>query len=246
VLRVVGFAFAFFLTALPADQAREPLLVSAAISQTDALEEIRRAYAAAGGGEIRFNFAGSNVLVRQIVNGAPADVFISADEAQMDYARERGAIDAASRVAIVSNRLAIVTAPGRAATIRDAADLVRAKRIAVADPAAVPAGVYARTYLERRGLWAQLEKRLVPLSNVRAALTAVESGAADAGIVYESDAATSKRAETAFVVTGPDAPRIVYPAAIATRTRHRAEAEKFLAFLRSPAARTIFLKYRFS
>jgi molybdate transport system substrate-binding protein len=243
---VFPVVFLVLLTAFTPAQPGDPILVSAAISLTDALEEIRHAYAATGGGEIRFNFAGSNVLARQIVNGAPADVFISADEAQMDYAQERGAIDAASRFPVVSNRLAVITVTGRAASIPNAAALVQAKRIAIGDPVAVPAGVYARVFLERAGLWAPLQDRLVPLANVRAALSAVESGGADAGLVYESDAATSGRVETAFVVTGPDAPAIVYPAAIVTRTRHRPEAEKFLGFLRSAAARAIFRKYRFS
>jgi molybdate transport system substrate-binding protein len=238
--------FIVLLTALTPAQPGETILVSAAISLTDALEEIRHAYATAGGGEIRFNFAGSNVLARQIVNGAPADVFISADEAQMDYAQERGAIDAGSRFPVVSNRLAVITVPGRAPSIPNAAALAQAKRIAIGDPVAVPAGVYAKAFLERAGLWEALKERLVPLANVRAALTAVESGGADAGIVYESDAATSRRVEVAFVVTGPEAPRIVYPAAISARTRHRAEAERFLAFLRSPTALAIFRKYRFS
>lgn len=238
--------FILLLTAFTPARPGEPILVSAAISLTDALEEIRQAYVASGGSEIRFNFAGSNVLARQIVNGAPADVFISADEAQMDYAQERGAIDAASRFSVVSNRLAVITVPERSASIRDAAALAQAKRIAVGDPAAVPAGVYAKAFLERAGLWEQLKDRLVPLANVRAALTAVESGGADAGIVYESDAATSRRVEVAFLITGPEPPRIVYPAAIVTRTRHRAEAEKFLGFLRTTAARAIFMKYRFS
>lgn len=235
-----------FLTVCGHTQARETILVSAAISLTDALEEVRQAYTASGGGEVRFNFAGSNVLARQLVNGAPADVFISADEAQMDYAQERGAIDARSRVPLLSNRLAVITAPGGAGVIPNAAALVQAKRIAIGDPVAVPAGVYAKMFLEHAGLWDHVKDRLIPLANVRAALGAVESGGADAGIVYESDAATSRRVETAFVVAGPAAPRIVYPAAIVTRTRHRAEAETFLAFLRSPAARAIFGKYRFS
>lgn len=238
--------FIALLTAFAPAHPGDPILVSAAISLTDALEEIRQAYASSGGGEIRFNFAGSNVLARQIVNGAPADVFISADEAQMDYAQARGTIDPRTRVPVVSNRLAVITVPGRAASIRDAAALTQVKRIAIGDPVAVPAGVYAKAFLERAGLWEQLTDRLVPLANVRAALTAVESGGAEAGIVYESDAATSHRIEVAFVVTGPGAPRIVYPAAIVTRSRHRAEAEKFLDFLRSPAARAIFQKYRFS
>jgi molybdate transport system substrate-binding protein len=231
-------------TALPSRQ--EPLLVSAAISLSDALQEIEQAYTKAGHAAVRFNFAGSNVLARQIVNGAPADVFISADEAQMDYAAERGAIDRQSRFDLVSNRLVIVTPRGSARSIADAAALAHARRIAVADPAAVPAGVYARQFLEKAGIWDRLRERLVPLGNVRAALAAVESAAVDAAIVYESDAATSSRVDVSFVVTGSAAPRIVYPAAIVAQSKNRDAAAKFLAFLRSAEAAAIFRKYHFS
>jgi molybdate transport system substrate-binding protein len=237
---------AVLLTMFAPAQEREPILVSAAISLTDALEEIRQAYAASGGGEVRFNFAGSNVLARQLVNGAPADVFLSADEAQMDYAQERGAIDAASRLDLLTNRLAIITVPGLARAVPDAAGLAAVRRIAIGDPSAVPAGVYAREFLRRAGVWDTVQRKLIPLGNVRAALAAVESGGAEAGIVYESDAALSSRVEVAFVVTGPLAPRIVYPAAIASRTRHREASARFLAFLRTAEARAIFRKYRFS
>jgi molybdate transport system substrate-binding protein len=220
--------------------------VSAAISLTDALQEVEKAYANAGGGPVRFNFGGSNVLARQIVNGAPADVFISADEAQMNYADERGAIDRASRVELLSNRLAVVPPRGSGRTIKAVNELAELKRIAVADPAAVPAGVYARQFLEETGVWDRIQSRLVPLGNVRAALTAAESGAADAAIVYESDAAASSRVEVSFVVTGPAAPRIVYPAALVAASKNREAAATFLAFLRGPEARTIFRKYKFS
>jgi molybdate transport system substrate-binding protein len=220
--------------------------VSAAISLTDALQEVEKAYANAGGGPVRFNFGGSNVLARQIVNGAPADVFISADEAQMNYADERGAIDRASRVELLSNRLAVVTPRGSGRTIKAVNELAELKRIAVADPAAVPAGVYARQFLEETGVWDRIQSRLVPLGNVRAALTAAESGAADAAIIYESDAAASSRVEVSFVVTGPAAPRIVYPAALVAASKNREAAATFLAFLRGPEARTIFRKYKFS
>ena len=238
--------FAVLLAASSPARAPEPILVSAAISLTDALQEVRDAYAAAGGGPVRFNFAGSNVLARQIANGAPVDVFISADEAQMNYAQERGAIDRASRFDLLANRLAVVTQRGNARNVPDAAALAHVRRIAIGDPAAVPAGVYARQFLERVGLWQRVASRLIPLRNVRAALAAVESGGADAAIVYESDAAASSRVDLAFVVTGPAAPRIVYPAAIVSGSKMRQEAERFLTFLRGPAAAAIFRRYRFS
>ena len=234
------------LLSLQASRPGGSLLVAAAISLTDALQEVAAAYASAGGAPVRFNFAASNVLARQIVNGAPADIFISADEAQMTYADERGAIDRSTHVELLRNRLAVVTPRGSARLLPDAAALVNARRIAVGDPAAVPAGIYARRFLEKMGLWDRVQSRLVPLGNVRAALAAAESGGADAAIVYESDAATSTRVDLAFVVTGDAAPPIVYPAAIVGRTANRAEAVKFLTFLQSPQAKSIFRKYRFS
>jgi molybdate transport system substrate-binding protein len=164
----------------------------------------------------------------------------------MDYAQSRGAIDDATRIELLANRLAVVTPLGRGRMAADAPSLLRARRIAVADPAAVPAGVYARQFLQRAGIWQKLQDRLLPLANVRAALAAAESGGADAAIVYESDAAASSRIDLAFVVTGSTAPRIVYPAAIVARSRNREAAAAFLAFLKGPEAAEIFRRYRFS
>ena len=224
-----------------------PVLVSAAISLSDALVEIEQAYAARGGGPVRFNFAGSNVLARQIANGAPADLFISADLVQMQYVERAGAVVPGSAIPLLSNALAIVTAPGTP-PVRDAAALrdPAIRRLAIGDPAAVPAGFYAKQYLERAGLWDALQARLLPLANVRAALAAVESGGADAAIVYRSDAAASTAAILGFVVPAADAPSIVYPAALVKGSKHRAAAEQFLAFLRGPEARAIFERFKFS
>jgi molybdate transport system substrate-binding protein len=233
-----------------ASNVQQPVTVSAAISLSNALEPIAKAYADAGGGPIRFNFAGSNVLARQLVNGAPADVFISADEAQMDTAARAGAIDNTSRVDLLGNRLAIIAPPRPAAgsPIRGVDDLLRpeVKRIALGDPSAVPAGVYARNYLRAVGVWTRLEPKIVPVANVRAALTVVENGSADAAIVYETDAALSTSVMTVFVVAGPDAPRIVYPAAVVARSRQPEAARRFLSFLRGGAASAIFRRFGFS
>jgi molybdate transport system substrate-binding protein len=222
------------------------ILVSAAISLTDALQEIATAYERAGHLPVRFNFAGSNVLARQIVNGAPADLFISADEVQMDHAQQRGAIDGSTRIDLLRNQLVIVVPAGSRAVVRDPRSLLALSRIAIGDPAAVPAGVYARQFLTNAGLWQDIQPKLVPLANVRAALVAAESGGTDAAIVYESDAAASKKVTVAFRVTGTIAPRIVYPAAVVSRSTQREAAAKFLSFLRTPDARAVFEKYRFS
>ena len=238
---------AFVFCALLIPSAQKPVLVSAAISLSDALREVEKAYVAAGGGRVEFNFAGSNVLARQIANGAPVDLFISADDAQMDYAQRHGGIDGRTRVALLANRLAVVT-PSGAAPVNDAHGLLAREitRVAIGDPAAVPVGVYSKQYLERIKLWHPLQPKLLPLANVRAALAAVESGGADAAFVYESDVVNNSRVRVAFVVDGPHAPRIIYPAAITTSSKHADAAKRFLAFLQEPQARQIFQRYKFS
>jgi molybdate transport system substrate-binding protein len=164
----------------------------------------------------------------------------------MDVAARAGAVDPASRVDLLGNRLAIVARPG-SPPIGGAADLARPGigRIALGDPLAVPAGVYARRYLESAGLWPSLADRIVPVGNVRAALAAVMNGSADAAIVYESDTVTAGTLK-AIVIAGSGAPRIVYPAALVTRAANRAEAERFLAFLRGPQAAAVFARYKFA
>lgn len=229
-------------------QQTAPVTVSAAVSLTAALEECARAYTASGGGAVRFNFAGSNVLARQIVNGAPADLFVSADQSQMDVAEKAGMIASGSRVDLLGNQLAIVASTEAAAVVRsrfrEAPPEIR--RLALADPAAVPAGVYARRYLEMAGLWRLYESRVVPTANVRAALAAVERGAAEAAIVYATDAAQSTRAVQVLVVPVDEAPRIVYPAAIVAASPRRAGAAAFLTFLQGPDAAAIFARHGFT
>jgi molybdate transport system substrate-binding protein len=221
------------------------LTVSAAISLTDALEEAGRAYRAAGGGEVRFNFGGSNVLARQILKGAPVDLFVSADEAQMKLIEAAGAIAPDTRVDLLGNKLAVVLSSS-APPVKDAEGLAQPgiRRMALGDPDAVPAGVYAKQYLQSAGVWDRLLARIVPVANVRAALTAVETGNVEAAIVYESDLAAARHARLAFVVPGPAAP-IVYPAAILARSKNRPEAERFLAFLRGKEGSAIFKRFRF-
>ncbi|OFW04826.1 MAG: molybdate ABC transporter substrate-binding protein [Acidobacteria bacterium RIFCSPLOWO2_02_FULL_67_36] len=231
----------------PRGEPPETITVSAAVSLTDALEEVAKAYRAAGNGEVRFNFGPSNMLARQIVNGAPVDLFISADDAQMDVAVASGAMDPATRVNLLSTRLAVVARRGSGRRLRDWRDLEdpSIRRIAVGDPAAVPAGVYAKEFLQRVGAWDRLRPRLVPVSTVRAALAAAANGSADAAVVYETDAAGSQSVEVGFIVSGPQAPTIVYPAAIATHTPNRAAAERFLKYLRGSEARSVFARFKF-
>jgi molybdate transport system substrate-binding protein len=222
-----------------------PLTVSAAVSLTEALEEAATAYRVAGGTPVVFNFGGSNALARQIVNGAPADVFISADEAQMEFVEKAELVAAGTRAAVVTNRLVLVVdsrSRVKAVTDLGAADV---RRIAVGDPAAVPAGVYARQYLERIGQWTRLEQKVVPVANVRAALTAVQNGSADAAFVYATDARIAPALRVVATITGPQAPRIVYPGCVVKTTRQPAAAAKFLQFLRTAPALAIFERHGF-
>ena len=223
-----------------------PITVSAAVSLTEALEEAAAAYRAGGGTPVVFNFAASNVLARQIVNGAPVDVFISADAAQMEVVQTAGLIAADSRAAIAGNRLVLVVAAR--STVKSIADLGAAdvRRIAIGDPAAVPAGVYTRRYLETDGAWTRLEPKIVPSANVRAALTAVQNGSADAAFVYATDARLAPQLHVAATVTGSHAPRIVYPGCVVKSSRQPAAAARFLQFLRSPAALAIFSRHGFT
>lgn len=214
------------LTASP----QRPLTVAAAISLTEALTEIGQAY----GEPVRFNFAASNVLARQIVNGAPVDLFISADEAQMDVVQRAGRIDPATRVVLLRNFLAVLVRAGFPVPVREARDLTGSgiRRIAIANPDAVPAGVYARRWLRDAGVWGEIEKKVVPVGSVRAAAAAVENGSVDAAIVYRSDTTHVRSAAVAFVVVS-GGPRISYPAAVVAGTPRREEALRFLAFLQS-------------
>jgi molybdate transport system substrate-binding protein len=224
-----------------------PVMVFAATSLTDVLDEIGTAYSSAGGGAVRFNFAGSNTLARQIIAGAPADVFVSADEVQMDVVQKAGLIVDGSRVDVVSNQLVVASLAERAEAVR--ATFAKAPpqiaRLAIGDSAAVPAGVYARRYLEAKGLWTSYEPRIVPTANVRAALVAVENGAADAAIVYATDMAIARGAVAAFTIPLDQSPRIVYPAALLKTSTNAAEARQWLSFVAGAQAAEIFRRHKF-
>jgi molybdate transport system substrate-binding protein len=239
------------LAASPAGQGApepRPITVSAAVSLTDALSAIAADYANAGRGRIRFNFGASNVLARQIVQGAPVDLFISADEAQLEIVARAALIKEGSRVDLLGNQLAVVVPSDRPRTFSSIAQIADPafRRIALGDPAAVPAGIYAKQYLEMEGLWKSVEPRVVPSASVRAALAAVEAGGADAAIVYRTDARSALRATVAWVVPSDRGPRIVYPAAVVSGSRNADEAARFLDYLRSADAARVFGRFGFT
>ena len=216
------------------------VVVSAAVSLSDVLHQLAPTYQARTGDRLVLNLGPSNMLARQITFGAGVDLFISADEAQMDAAS--AAVVPGSRIDLLSNQLAIAVPDDRARRFVSAADLTDAaiKRIAIGDPAAVPAGVYARQYLQKLGIWTQLQMKLIPSGSVRLALAAVENGAADAAIVYRTDIPAAAHAREAFVVPVADGPRIVYPAAVIRMGRNPDGARRLLTFLRGPDATAVF------
>jgi molybdate transport system substrate-binding protein len=221
--------------------------VFVAASLTDALKEIAATYEKASGDKILFNFAASNTLEMQIAAGAPADIFFSADEARMDDLNQQGLIAPDSRKDLLSNRLVIVVPSDSSLTLTSAAQLADPKiqKIALGQMQSVPAGIYAREYLQKIGIWNQVEARVIPTESVRAALAAVETGNVDAGIVYKSDALHSKKVKVAYEVPVADGPVITYPAALVEGSKHAAAAKKFLDYLGEPGSLKTFEKYGF-
>lgn len=221
--------------------------VFAAASLTDALKEIAADYGKAGGDKIVFNFAASNTLEMQIKAGAPADLFFSADEAKMDDLGKTGLIVTESRKDLLANSLVIVVPEDSALTLTSAAQLADAKigKIALGQPQSVPAGIYAKEYLQKIGIWDQVVARVVPCESVRAALAAVETGNVDAGIVYKTDALHSTKVKVAYEVPVADGPVITYPAALVAGAKNAGSAKKFLDYLAEPGSLKVFEKYGF-
>lgn len=219
------------------------LHVFAAASLADALGEIGTSWATGSGGRPPlFNFGSSSDLARQIRAGAPADVFFSADAAQMDGLERQGLVRRADRVDLLSNTLVVIVPADSAARLVSPADLAGFRSLALADPQAVPAGVYARAWLDGLGLWGGLVGRVVPALHVRAALAAVESGNVEAGIVYKTDAARSRRVRVALEVKRVEGPAIVYPVAAVGGSR---AGSAFVAFLQQALARESFTRHGF-
>lgn len=224
------------------------VLVFAAASLTDALGEIGRSWAGPDGARVAFNFGGSSLLARQIQEGAPADLFLSADEIQMDGLEKAGLIAPGTRKSVLSNTLVVVVSADSTLKISSERDLAEAGigRIALAEPSSVPVGVYSKKFFEAVGIWTAIAPKVIPTENVRATFAAVESGNVDAGIVYRTDALVSKKVRIAFEVPASRGPTISYPFALVKGAPHEAEARRLLAYLAGPDARRVFAKYGFS
>jgi molybdate transport system substrate-binding protein len=244
-MRAPLLALALLVSLLAPAARAETVLVFAAASTSEALKDVGRAFTQQTGHAVQFAFGASSDLARQAVAGAPADVFLSADTAKLEQVEKAGLVQAGTRVDLLSNRLVVVVPAGSTRKLSSPADLKGVKRLALADPAAVPAGLYARAWLERQGLWKELEPRVVPTLDVRAALSAVEAGRVDAGVVYATDAALSKRVRVALTVPEGEGPRIVYPVAALSRGKAPEAARAFVAFLQGDAARRVFEQHGF-
>jgi len=241
---------AAILVGLAGHASAEAVNIFAAASLKNALDAVSEAWKAEAGKATKNTYAASSALAKQIEQGAPADVFISADLDWMNYLSEKKLIKADTRKELLGNALVLVAAKdsGLKLELKEGADLAGALaggKLAVGDVKAVPAGKYAKTALEKLGLWASVEKSLAESENVRAALALVARGEAKLGIVYATDAKAEKEVEVAGVFPQDSHAPIVYPAAVIVSSKNP-DAEAFVSYLSSPKAQEIFTAQGFT
>ena len=240
VVLALALAVVFPGRALSAD-----VMVFAAASLTDALKEIAVGYEKTSRDRLVLNFGASSDLARQIKAGAPADVFFSADVAQMDGLEKEGLVRRGDVVNVLSNTLVAIVSTDSTLSIRKPRDLLAVKYLALASPEGVPVGVYSKKYFESIGLWEEIKDKVVPTADVRASLAAVEAGHAGAGMVYRTDAAISKRVRVAFEVPREDGPSIVYPLAPVARSKQKEAAAAVARYLVGPEAIAVYERFGF-
>lgn len=230
-------------------RAAQPVTVFAAASLQESLTAAGAAWTARSGTAVKFSFGASSAIARQIDQGAPADVFLSADEAWMDWLEGRNGIVPATRRRLLSSPLVLIAPAGAKTALKIGPGMPLAKalaggRLAVADTTFVPAGKYARASLTSLGVWTSVEDRLLPGENVRAALAYVARGEAPLGIVYATDARAEPRVKVVGVFPESSHPPIIYPGAVTARSRNSGAAA-FLGFLQGTQAGAIFKRYGF-
>jgi molybdate transport system substrate-binding protein len=252
--RLAGIFAAFIIlcgsSSSPALAEDKSLTVFAAASMKNALDDIDAAYTAKTGIKVAASYAASSALAKQIEQGAPADIFLSADTDWMDYATRKKTINEPTRVNLLGNSIVLI-APNDSGiddvTIGPGFDLTKLAgdgKIATGDVKAVPVGKYARAALEKLGAWQAAEPKFAMADSVRAALTLVARGEASLGIVYATDAKVEPGVKIVGTFPADSHPAIIYP--VAATVTARAEAADYLAFLRSSVAKTIFEKYGFT
>lgn len=226
------------------------ITVLGAASTTNAITEISRTFERATQVTVMHSFASSSTLARQIAAGAPADIYLSANPNWMDYLARRDMIEPDSRVDLLGNRIVVVAARGHppnlaGASIAELLERLGDDKLAMGDPAHVPAGMYGKRALTHLGLWKSVESKLAPTRDVRAALVLVERGETPLGIVYATDAAISETVDVIGSFPADSHPPIVYPVAI-VKGRGTAPVRDFLAFLGSPEARHVYRRHGFT
>lgn len=244
--KVIIFTLAFF--SLTQFAHAKDIVVSAAISLSDAFKDVAKLYQASHPQDkILFNFASSGSLMQQIVQGAPVDVFASADEETMNQAQQQGLIVENSRHDFICNRLALVTAAQNKWQIKQLSDLAQPiiKRIAIGQVASVPAGYYTQQALQQAGLWQDLQTKLIPAQNVRQVLDYVARNEVDVGFVYESDAAVlTSKVRVLSIVPLPHP--VQYPIALIKNNQQSKKAQDFMDLVLSVQGQKILQKYGFS
>ncbi len=239
---------ALFLLPVTASS-QPPVTVFAAASLTDSLKQVADAYKAMTGRTVTLSFGASSTLARQVEQDAPADIFVSADTGWMDYLQKEGRIATNTRRNLLGNRLVLIAAPvakpaPRIAPHFDLAGALRGGRLAIADPASVPAGKYAKAALISLGVWDSVSSKVAAAENVRVALEYVARGEAPYGIVYATDAKAAPAVRVVGIFPKDSHPPIVYPAALVKTASPDAKA--FLDFLGSAQARAIFERAGFT
>jgi molybdate transport system substrate-binding protein len=250
ILVALAASIVFVAAPHPAAAQQKSITIFAAASMKNALDDVNDAFAKQSGFKAVASYEASSTLMKQIEQGAPADVFLSADTKWMDYGIEHNVIKADTRFDLLGNRLVLIApkdskigkvniGPGF-----DLAGLAGNGRIATGDVRAVPVGIYAKAALEKLGVWPSVEPKMAMAQNVRAALILVARGEAPFGIVYATDARVEPAVKVVGVFPDDSHPPIIYPVALTATAK--ADAASYLAFLRTPAAAAIFKRYGFN
>ncbi len=228
-------------------QSNATLLVSAAASLKEALEEIKTGYQQSKPGvTINYNFGASGALLQQIQQGAPADIFISAGKKQVDTLEQAGRLVAGTRSNLARNRLVLIV-PRNVTNVNSFFNLTRddIKKIAIGEPRSVPAGQYAEQVLKQLKIYDKIKSKFVFANNVRQVLAAVESGNADAGLVYRTDAAISNKVKTVVAASETYHSPIIYPVAVLRQSKNPQAAREFVQYLSGDQAQGVLRKYGF-
>jgi molybdate transport system substrate-binding protein len=224
------------------------LTISAAASLTDVLNELQSMYKEENSDvKLFFNYGGSGTLQSQILQGAPVDLFISADESKFKELMEANLIDSENAMNLVGNEIVLVAAKGGSVTLKGFEDLreLETNSIAIGTPETVPAGAYAKQTLENLHIWSDIKSKVVLAKDVRQVLTYVETGNVEAGVVYKTDALSSDKVEIIEIAEPTTHERIIYPAGVINKSNHKQEANDFYQFLQSEEAMSVFEKYGF-